>query len=66
MRRVAHAGLDTGVPVVFGVLATDDLAQALDRAGGCEGNKGAEAAATAIEMATLLRPARRSGPQSGR
>ena len=52
---VARAALDTGVPVVFGVLTTDDLRQALDRAGGSEGNKGAEAAATAIEMATLLR-----------
>jgi 6,7-dimethyl-8-ribityllumazine synthase len=52
---VARAALDTGVPVVFGVLTTDDLRQALDRAGGCEGNKGAEAAATAIEMVTLLR-----------
>jgi 6,7-dimethyl-8-ribityllumazine synthase len=52
---VARAALDTGVPVVFGVLTTDHLTQALDRAGGCEGNKGAEAAATAIEMAALLR-----------
>jgi 6,7-dimethyl-8-ribityllumazine synthase len=52
---VARAALDTGVPVIFGVLTTEDLRQALDRAGGCEGNKGAEAAATAIEMATLLR-----------
>jgi 6,7-dimethyl-8-ribityllumazine synthase len=52
---VARAALDTGVPVVFGVLTTEDLRQALDRAGGCEGNKGAEAAATAVEMATLLR-----------
>ena len=56
---VARAALDTGVPVVFGVLTTDDLQQALDRAGGCEGNKGAEAAATAIEMVTLLRSAAR-------
>jgi 6,7-dimethyl-8-ribityllumazine synthase len=61
---VSRAALDTGVPVVFGVLTTDDLRQALDRAGGCEGNKGAEAAATAIEMATMLRslpPDRRGG-----
>jgi 6,7-dimethyl-8-ribityllumazine synthase len=47
--------LDTGVPVVFGVLTTDTLEQALDRAGGKLGNKGFEAAATAIEMADLLR-----------
>ena len=45
---------DTGVPVAFGVLTTDDLEQALERAGGVHGNKGAEAAAVAIEMARLL------------
>jgi 6,7-dimethyl-8-ribityllumazine synthase len=43
------------VPIAFGVLTTDDLDQALARAGGTEGNKGAEAAATAIEMVDLLR-----------
>ncbi len=47
--------LDTGVPVVFGVLTTDTAADALERAGGKHGNKGAEAAATAIEMVDLLR-----------
>jgi 6,7-dimethyl-8-ribityllumazine synthase len=52
---IAQAGLETGVPVIFGVLTTNDLQQALDRAGGGEGNKGAEAATTAIEMVTLLR-----------
>jgi 6,7-dimethyl-8-ribityllumazine synthase len=52
---VAQAGLDTGVPVVFGVLTTDDEQQALDRAGGRAGNKGDEAARTAVEMVTLLR-----------
>jgi len=45
---------DTGVPVAFGVLTTDDIDQALARAGGDEGNKGAEAARVAIEMANLL------------
>jgi 6,7-dimethyl-8-ribityllumazine synthase len=45
---------DTGVPVAFGVLTTDDIDQALARAGGVEGNKGAEAARVAIEMASLL------------
>jgi 6,7-dimethyl-8-ribityllumazine synthase len=45
---------DTGVPVAFGVLTTDDVDQALARAGGSEGNKGAEAAQVAIEMAALL------------
>jgi 6,7-dimethyl-8-ribityllumazine synthase len=51
---IAQAALDTGIPVVFGVLTTNDEQQALDRAGGCEGNKGADAALTAIEMVTLL------------
>ena len=47
--------LDTGVPVVFGVLTTDTVADAEERAGGRHGNKGTEAAATAVEMADLLR-----------
>ena len=52
---IQRAQLDTGVPVVFGVLTTDDADQALERAGGKGGNKGFEAAAAAIEMADLLR-----------
>ena len=44
---------DTSIPVAFGVLTCDDVKQALDRAGGEEGNKGAEAALAAIEMARL-------------
>ena len=52
---IAQAGLDTGVPVVFGVLTTNDEQQAFDRAGGREGNKGDEAARTAVEMVALLR-----------
>jgi 6,7-dimethyl-8-ribityllumazine synthase len=48
------AGLDTGVPVIFGVLTCDTMEQALDRAGGKAGNKGAEAALTGIEMANLM------------
>lgn len=51
---IARAADDTGVPVIFGVLTTDTLAQALDRAGGSHGNKGWDAAAAAIEMAGLL------------
>ena len=47
--------LDTGVPVVFGVLTTDTIEQAIERAGTKAGNKGFEAASTAIEMADLLR-----------
>ncbi|MEM7408959.1 MAG: 6,7-dimethyl-8-ribityllumazine synthase [Myxococcota bacterium] len=53
---------DTGVPVAFGVLTTDDLEQALDRAGGAYGNKGHEAALAAIEMARLL-PELAAGPE---
>lgn len=52
---IARAALDTGTPVVFGVLTTETLEQALDRAGAKVGNKGAEAAATAIEMVQVLR-----------
>jgi 6,7-dimethyl-8-ribityllumazine synthase len=54
-RGVARAGLDTGVPVIFGVLTTDTVAQAVDRAGGRLGNKGADTARVAIEMANLMR-----------
>ena len=52
IRRVS---LDTGKPVVFGVLTVDTLDQALARAGGDEGHKGAEAARAAVEMVSLLR-----------
>ncbi len=45
---------DTSVPVAFGVLTVDDVDQAWERVGGAEGNKGAEAAAAAVEMAHLL------------
>ena len=51
---VMQAGLATGVPVIFGVLTTDSVEQALDRAGLKGGNKGADAALTAIEMVNLL------------
>ena len=54
-RGVTQAGLDSGVPVVFGVLTCDTLEQATDRAGGKHGNKGADAALAAIEIADLLR-----------
>jgi 6,7-dimethyl-8-ribityllumazine synthase len=52
---IARVALKLGVPCSFGVLTTDSLDQALARCGGEEGNKGAEAARTAIEMAALLR-----------
>ena len=52
---IARAALDTGVPVIFGVLTTETLEQALERAGGKMGNKGYAAAVAAIEMANLMR-----------
>ena len=51
---VAQASLDTGVPVIFGVLTCNTVEQALNRAGVKAGNKGAEAALAAIEMVNLL------------
>jgi 6,7-dimethyl-8-ribityllumazine synthase len=53
-KGVAHASLDTGVPIVFGVLTTDTIEQAVERAGTKAGNKGWDAGVTAIEMASLL------------
>jgi 6,7-dimethyl-8-ribityllumazine synthase len=52
---IARIALETGVPIAFGVLTTDTAEQAVDRAGGKAGNKGADAALVAIEMANLLR-----------
>lgn len=54
-RGLASAGLQTGVPVGFGLLTTDTVEQAVDRAGAKAGNKGWEAMLTAIEMANLLK-----------
>ena len=54
-RGVMRAGLDRGVPVIFGVLTTEDDGQAAARTGGEHGNKGEEAALAALEMVTLLR-----------
>ncbi|XP_021774730.1 6,7-dimethyl-8-ribityllumazine synthase, chloroplastic [Chenopodium quinoa] len=51
---VLSAGLNSGVPCIFGVLTCDDMDQAINRAGGKAGNKGAESALTAIEMASLF------------
>jgi 6,7-dimethyl-8-ribityllumazine synthase len=51
---VLSAGLSAEIPCIFGVLTCDDMDQALNRAGGKAGNKGAEAALTAIEMASLF------------
>ncbi len=52
---IARIALEFGVPVAFGVLTTDTVEQAVDRAGGKAGNKGADCALVAIEMANLLR-----------
>ncbi|KEO84347.1 6,7-dimethyl-8-ribityllumazine synthase [Tumebacillus flagellatus] len=52
-KGVAKVGLDTGVPTIFGVLTVDTIEQAIERAGTKAGNKGWEAAVTAIEMANL-------------
>ncbi|MGZ8428417.1 MAG: 6,7-dimethyl-8-ribityllumazine synthase [Candidatus Deferrimicrobiaceae bacterium] len=54
-KGIAQVTLDSGVPVSFGVLTTDTLEQAIERAGTKAGNKGFEAALSAIEMAKLLR-----------
>ncbi|MGO9513389.1 MAG: 6,7-dimethyl-8-ribityllumazine synthase [Steroidobacteraceae bacterium] len=52
---IARVALESGVPIAFGVLTTDTMEQAIERAGGKAGNKGADAALTALEMANLLR-----------
>ena len=54
-KGVATVGLETEVPVIFGVLTTDNIEQAIERAGTKAGNKGADAAKSAIEMANLLK-----------
>ena len=54
-KGIAQAGLAGDIPVAFGVLTTDTIEQAIERAGTKAGNKGAESAQAAIEMATLLR-----------
>jgi 6,7-dimethyl-8-ribityllumazine synthase len=58
-RGVARAAFDTGVPVSFGVLTTDTLEQAVERAGAKSGNKGWDAALAAIEMVHVLRSLKR-------
>ena len=53
-KGVAQAGLQTGVPVLFGVVTTENIEQAIERTGTKAGNKGADAAMAALEMASLL------------
>ncbi|HEX8186870.1 MAG TPA: 6,7-dimethyl-8-ribityllumazine synthase [Pyrinomonadaceae bacterium] len=54
-KGVAHVGLQTGVPVLYGIVTADTLEQAIDRAGVKAGNKGFEAAMSAVEMVNLLK-----------
>ncbi|HHV26452.1 6,7-dimethyl-8-ribityllumazine synthase [Anaerosalibacter bizertensis] len=54
-KGVAKASLDTEIPVIFGILTTDNIEQAIERAGTKAGNKGFEAAVSAIEMANLIK-----------
>ncbi|MGE5225443.1 MAG: 6,7-dimethyl-8-ribityllumazine synthase [Planctomycetaceae bacterium] len=61
-RGIARVSLETGVPCIFEVLATEDLAQAQARAGGAHGNKGWDAAEDALEMAALLRAVDEEAP----
>ncbi|MFZ5760377.1 MAG: 6,7-dimethyl-8-ribityllumazine synthase [Thermodesulfobacteriota bacterium] len=53
-KGIAQASLDTGVPIIFGVLTTDTIEQAIERAGSKAGNKGSECASAAVEMVNLL------------
>jgi 6,7-dimethyl-8-ribityllumazine synthase len=59
-KGLSHVAAETGVPVAFGVLTTNTLEQAIDRAGAKGGNKGFDAAMTAIEMANLLKTLRQA------
>jgi 6,7-dimethyl-8-ribityllumazine synthase len=54
-KGIANVGLKTGVPVIFGVITTDSLEQAIERSGTKDGNKGFDAAMSAIEMANLVK-----------
>jgi 6,7-dimethyl-8-ribityllumazine synthase len=53
-KGIAHISLQTGIPIIFGVLTTENIEQAIERAGTKAGNKGFDAALTAIEMCNLL------------
>ena len=54
-KGIAQASMETGVPIAFGILTTDNIEQAVERAGSKSGNKGWDAAITAIEMARVLK-----------
>ena len=53
-KGIAKINLDTGIPAIFGVVTADNIEQAIERAGAKEGNKGKDAALSAIEMANIL------------
>ena len=57
-KGISQAGLTTGVPVMFGIITTENIEQAIERAGTKAGNKGAETATGAIEMANLMKKIR--------
>ena len=63
-RGIAQASWETGIPIIFGVLTTNTAEQALERSGESEKNRGADAARTAIEMATLMKSLQNSGQKS--
>ncbi len=54
-KGIAQVTLETGIPIIFGILTTDTIEQAIERAGTKAGNKGAEAALTALEMVNLIK-----------
>ena len=60
-KGIAQAGMQTGVPVVYGIVTADPLEQAIDRAGGKQGNKGFEAALSAVELVNLYKEAFEKG-----
>ncbi|MFC1541880.1 6,7-dimethyl-8-ribityllumazine synthase [Candidatus Latescibacterota bacterium] len=53
-KGIAHSSLETGIPIIFGVITTDSVEQAVDRAGTTAGNRGFDAAMAAIEMSNLM------------
>ena len=63
-RGIGQAALDTGIPIVFGVLTTDTVAQAIERADPAKFNRGGEAAKVAIEMATVVKQLKISAPEA--
>jgi 6,7-dimethyl-8-ribityllumazine synthase len=64
-KGIAQIGLDKGLPIVYGLITADTLEQAIERAGTKAGNKGADAALTALEMANLLRELQAGGQTAG-